>query len=116
VNAAILDSPIAVREIIDLGEKLRKHKIRVKDLIKDAETDDQEFDEEEADRRIIRLIDKVKRLDKKKGGPARGAQGRKGHAQEADRREITETNEPTWSRRSRRCASTRRRSTRSSSS
>jgi RNA polymerase primary sigma factor len=67
VNAAILDSPIAVREIIDLGEKLRKHKIRVKDLIKDAETDDQEFDEEEADRRIIRLIDKVKRLDKRKG-------------------------------------------------
>ncbi|MBL8743994.1 MAG: RNA polymerase sigma factor RpoD [Myxococcales bacterium] len=66
VNAAILDSPIAVREIIDLGEKLRKHKIRVKDLIKDAEADDQEFDEEEADRRIIRLIDKVKRLDKKK--------------------------------------------------
>src|SRR5690349_8378346 len=34
VNAAILDSPIAVREIIDLGEKLRKHKIRVKELIK----------------------------------------------------------------------------------
>ncbi len=66
VNAAILDSPIAVREIIDLGEKLRKHKIRVKELIRDAEADDQEFDEEEADRRIIRLIDKVKRLDKKK--------------------------------------------------
>jgi hypothetical protein len=66
VNGAILDSPIAVREIIDLGEKLKKHKIRVKDLIKDAETDDQEFDEEEADRRIIRLIEKVKRLDKKK--------------------------------------------------
>ena len=66
VNSAILDSPIAVREIIDLGEKLKKHKIRVKDLIKDAETDDQEFDEEEADRRIIRLIEKVKRLDKKK--------------------------------------------------
>ena len=55
-----------MREIIDLGEKLRKHKIRVKELIKDAESDDQEFDEEEADRRIIRLIDKVKRLDKKK--------------------------------------------------
>jgi RNA polymerase primary sigma factor len=55
------DSPVAVREIIDLGEKLKKHKIRVKDIIRDAETDDQEFDEEEADRRIIRLIDKVKR-------------------------------------------------------
>jgi RNA polymerase primary sigma factor len=66
VNRAILDSPIAVREILDMGEKLKKHKIRVKDLIRDAEADDQEFDEEEADRRIIRLIDKVRRVDKKK--------------------------------------------------
>src|SRR5262245_25788779 len=65
VLAAILNSPIAVREIVDLGDKLRKHKVRVKDIIRDAEDDDQEFDEEEADRRIIRLIDKVKRLDKK---------------------------------------------------
>ncbi len=65
-HAAILDSPIAVREIIELGEKLRKHKTRVKDLIKDSEMEDQDFDEEEADRKLIRLIDKVKRLDKKK--------------------------------------------------
>ena len=65
VLGAILNSPIAVREIVDIGEKLRKHKIRVKDIIRDAEEDNEEFDEEEADRRIIRLIDKVKRLDKK---------------------------------------------------
>src|SRR5258706_1431139 len=65
VLGAIWNSPIAVREIIDRGEKLRKQKIRVKDIIRDVEEDDQEFDEEEADRRIIRLIDKVKRLDKK---------------------------------------------------
>jgi len=68
VNSAILDSPIAVREIIEIGEKLKKHKIRVKDLIKDAEAEDQEFDEEEADRRIIRLIEKVRRLDKTRQG------------------------------------------------
>jgi RNA polymerase primary sigma factor len=65
VLGAILNSPIAVREIIDLGNKLKAHKIRVKDVIRDAEDDDQNFDEEEADRRIIRLIDKVKRLDKR---------------------------------------------------
>ena len=62
---AILNSPIAVREIIELGDKLRKHKIRVKEIIRDGEEDDHNFDEEEADRRTIRLIDKVKRLDKK---------------------------------------------------
>ncbi len=64
VLAAILNSPVAVREIIDLGDKLRKHKIRVKDIIRDAEDENAEFDEEEADRRILRLIDKVKHLDK----------------------------------------------------
>jgi RNA polymerase primary sigma factor len=64
VLGAILASPVAVREIIDLGDKLRKHKIRVKDIIRDAEDENAEFDEEEADRRILRLIDKVKHLDK----------------------------------------------------
>ncbi len=62
---AILGSPIAVREIIDLGEKLKKGKIRVKELIRDGEDDDQQFDEEEADRRIIKAIEKVRRLEKK---------------------------------------------------
>jgi RNA polymerase primary sigma factor len=37
----------------------------VKDIVRDAEDEEHEFDEEEADRRIIRLIDRVKRLDKK---------------------------------------------------
>ncbi len=64
ILGAILNSPIAVREIIDLGEKLRKHKIRVKDIIRDAEDENGDFDEEEADRRILRLIDKTKHLDK----------------------------------------------------
>ena len=62
---AILSSPIAVREIIELGEKLKKGKIRVKEIIRDGEEDDQQFDEEEADRRIIKAIEKVKRLEKK---------------------------------------------------
>ena len=65
VLSAILSSPIAVREIIEIGERLKAHKIRVKDIVRDAEDEEHEFDEEEADRRIIRLIDKVKRLDKK---------------------------------------------------
>jgi RNA polymerase primary sigma factor len=65
VLAAILNSPVAVREIIDIGERLRNHKIRVKDIVRDAEDEEHEFDEEEADRRIIRLIDRVKRSDKK---------------------------------------------------
>ena len=64
ILGAILNSPVAVREIIDLGDKLRRHKIRVKEIIRDVDEEDREFDEEEADRRILRLIDKVKHLDK----------------------------------------------------
>ena len=114
ILGAILNSPVAVREIIDLGDKLRKHKIRVKEIIRDAEDEDREFDEEEADRRILRLIDKVKHLDKVAQDLARRAletcaQSRK-KGVEAD----IEANRARWSRRSRRCASTRRRSTRSS--
>src|SRR6202020_3562990 len=37
VNAAILDSPIAIEEILNLGDKLRKQKIRVKEVVKDAD-------------------------------------------------------------------------------
>ncbi|GMV12512.1 MAG: RNA polymerase sigma factor SigA [Polyangiaceae bacterium] len=65
VLGSILMSPVAVREIIDIGERLKAHKIRVKDIVRDAEDEEHEFDEEEADRRIIRLIERVKRLDKK---------------------------------------------------
>lgn len=62
---AILNSPIAVHEIIELGDKLRQHAVRVKDIIRDSEEDDQNFDEQEAERRTIRAIDKVKRLESK---------------------------------------------------
>jgi len=65
VLASILNSPVAVREIIEIGERLKAHKIRVKDIVRDAEDEEHEFDEEEADRRIIRLIERVKRIDKK---------------------------------------------------
>jgi RNA polymerase primary sigma factor len=62
---SILNSPVAVREIHELGEKLKAKKIRVKEIIRDAEDEEHEFDEEEADRRIIRLVDRVRRIDRK---------------------------------------------------
>jgi RNA polymerase primary sigma factor len=66
VLEAILGSPIAVREIIAIGEQLRSHRLRVKEIIRDSDDEEgQEFDEEEADRWLIRLIDRVRRTDKK---------------------------------------------------
>jgi RNA polymerase primary sigma factor len=68
VLGAILNSPVAVREIIDLGDKLRKGRIRVKELVRDAEEVSSEdetasaFDEEEAQKKLLKLIDKVSAL------------------------------------------------------
>ncbi|MEZ4373365.1 MAG: RNA polymerase sigma factor RpoD [Polyangiaceae bacterium] len=63
--SAVLDTPVAVRELVLLGEKLKAHQIRVKDIIRERSEDEPEIDEEEADRATIRLLDKLKRLDKK---------------------------------------------------
>ncbi len=63
---AILDSPIAVQEIVNVGEKLKARKLRVKDIIRETEEDEQEFDEEEADRWLLKLIDRVKELDQRR--------------------------------------------------
>ncbi len=50
VLAAVLSSSIAIREILDLGERLRKGKIRVREIIKDQGDESQsEGQEEEAE-------------------------------------------------------------------
>ncbi|HET9553047.1 MAG TPA: sigma-70 family RNA polymerase sigma factor, partial [Anaeromyxobacteraceae bacterium] len=56
ILAAVLSSSIAIREILDLGERLRKGKIRVREIIKDqgdesqgeAEAEEEEVEEVEA--------------------------------------------------------------------
>ena len=65
VLEAALHCPVAVREIVAIGDRLKQQKLRVKDIVRDAEDEEQEFDEEEADRRVMRLIEKVRRIDKK---------------------------------------------------
>ncbi|HEY7515308.1 MAG TPA: RNA polymerase sigma factor region1.1 domain-containing protein, partial [Vicinamibacteria bacterium] len=52
ILAAVLSSSIAIREILDLGERLRKAKIRVREIVKDAgdeqpaENEEEEVEEE----------------------------------------------------------------------
>jgi len=51
VLASVLASSIAIKEILDLGERLKKGKIRVREIIKDAgdESSSEESEAEEAD-------------------------------------------------------------------
>jgi RNA polymerase primary sigma factor len=61
VLQVVLNSSIAVEELIELGEKLKKQKLRVKDVVRDVDDEDADFDEEWHTERVIKIIDKVKR-------------------------------------------------------
>ena len=68
VTRAILSSPTAAQHAIELGEQLAKHQLRSKDLSAEADDDERTFDEDEADRRLLRGVDKLKRLERKIAG------------------------------------------------
>jgi len=65
VLSSILSSPIAVQEILDIGDRLRDKKIRARDVVKDGDDEEREFNEEEAEKRLFKLIDKVRRFEKR---------------------------------------------------
>ncbi len=65
VLEVVLNSQVAVQEIISLGEKLRRDKIRVRDVTRKYDEDNAEGgDETQQKEEILRLIDKIRRLNK----------------------------------------------------
>src|SRR5438132_1802532 len=62
---AVLHSSIAIKEIIQIGERLKKGKMRVREVISDApDEDDETFDEQGRTDQVVKLIDKIRRLDR----------------------------------------------------
>jgi RNA polymerase primary sigma factor len=59
----VLSSPLALRYILDLGEKLAQHEIRVREIIKEEGDEDSEnFEDEEVyEKRILDQIGKIRR-------------------------------------------------------
>src|SRR2546429_1864793 len=65
VLEAVLHRPIAIKEIIQIGDRLRKGKMRVREVIRDApDEDDETFDEQGRADQVVKLIDKIRRLDR----------------------------------------------------
>jgi RNA polymerase primary sigma factor len=64
VLQVVLNSSIAVEEILELGNKLKAQKIRVKEVIRDVDEEDAEFDEEWHTERVCKLIDKVRKAQR----------------------------------------------------
>jgi RNA polymerase primary sigma factor len=62
VLQVVLSSSVAIEEILDLGDKLRAQKIRVKEVVKDADEEDADFDEQGHIERVCEIIDRVRGL------------------------------------------------------
>src|SRR5258708_180155 len=61
---AVLHSSIAIKEIIQIGERLKKGKMRVREVIRDApDEDDETFDEQGRTDQVGKRIDKIRRRD-----------------------------------------------------
>ncbi len=61
VFEVMLDSRVGIAEIVEIGESLKRGKLRVKDVVKIGASE--EYVEEEVRARIGKAIDKVKRLE-----------------------------------------------------
>jgi RNA polymerase primary sigma factor len=62
VLQVVLNSSVAIEEILALGEKLRKQEVRVKEVVRDVDDEDPEFDEQWHVERVCKAIEKVRRL------------------------------------------------------
>ncbi len=73
----ILNSRVGVSEIIAIGDNLKKGNLRIKNVTKDADSTDENFDEEAATERVIKLIDRVKRLQNQNAKIRASLEGKK---------------------------------------
>ena len=62
VLQVVLSSSVAIEEILNLPDKLRAHEIRVKEVVKDADEEDADFDEQGHIERVCEIIDRVRGL------------------------------------------------------
>jgi RNA polymerase primary sigma factor len=62
VLRVVLASTIAMDEVVFLSADLRQAKLRVKDVVRNVDTDDPDFDEQSHADRICKVFDKVGRL------------------------------------------------------
>jgi RNA polymerase primary sigma factor len=62
VMRVVIESPLAMREIQDLADRLRRGKLRIRDVLRDFDEDMAEPDEERATTRVVGQIDKIRRL------------------------------------------------------
>jgi RNA polymerase primary sigma factor len=60
----LMRSAVGIKEVITIGDKLKKGTIRIKDLVRGIEEDDENFDEKGHTEGVLKLIEKIRRLRK----------------------------------------------------
>ncbi|WP_419787946.1 RNA polymerase sigma factor RpoD [Pseudodesulfovibrio sp.] len=63
---SLVEVPVAVEELVVVGDDLRDGRVKLKDVVKTIEEDDPSEDEMNQRQRVIFLLDEVKKLYKKK--------------------------------------------------
>ena len=63
---ALVEVPVAVEELIQVGDDLRRNRVKLKDVVKTIEEDDPSEEEMNQRERVIKLLEDVKVIYKKK--------------------------------------------------
>ena len=63
---ALVEVPVAVEELINVGEDLKQNRIKLKDVVKTIEEDDPSEDEMNQRQRVILLLDEIRQTYNKK--------------------------------------------------
>ena len=70
--SGLLEAQVGIEHIIELGEKLKKNEIKLKEVIVDLEDDGMEYAQvDEKKRSLINMIDQIKEIHKKLGEKTR---------------------------------------------
>jgi RNA polymerase primary sigma factor len=90
VFSVILNCPITVNEIIQLGDKIKKGKIRAIDIVKNIDEEEEDFiDEEELKERVVSIVGKI-RNDNIERSKLRASTRNGKHVTDKKRRKIEE--------------------------
>jgi RNA polymerase primary sigma factor len=65
IARVVLNSPIIIREVISIGEKLKEDKMSVREVIADLDDEETDIDEEHYLKKVLSLIGKIKRSEHK---------------------------------------------------
>ena len=63
---ALVEVPVAVEELINVGDELRQSRIKLKDVVKTIEEDDPSEDEMNQRSRVLLLLDEIREIYRKK--------------------------------------------------